>query len=191
MLTIAKAKIRSTGMPAWASVTIVLIALTGIAFVAPEVPRVFFLQDVAKYLMWFYYGHCLYSNAHNSKDKTALLIIVSTAIIIVMGLAASRITDAAYSSQFMKSNIVGVLITGFIYMWMPLSTCKPVRVITDNSYGIYLFHSPLIYPVFCYLSWLRPVFVIALTFGVMFPLALAITLALKKTKKGKYIIGEG
>lgn len=189
-LTIAEDKTNAAEIPVWVRMAAALLVLTVLSFVAPIVPKFFFFQDAAKYLIWFYLGYYLFSCMDAGKDKAIWLIIVSVAIMIAIGFSALKVTDGLYPTQFLKSNVAGALITGLVYLLMPCKTGKLAGVISDNSYGIYLFHSPLIYPVFCYLSWLKPAIVVTFTFGMMFPLALIITLALKRTKAGRVIIGE-
>ena len=64
-----------------------------------------------------------------------------------------------------------------------------MNIIGRNSYGIYLFHSPMIYITFTFWKDINPFFVFMINFCLFGTIALIISLVLKKSNF-KFIVGE-
>lgn len=84
---------------------------------------------------------------------------------------------------------VSIFFVPAAYLFMPDKPCKPVSFLSKNSFGIYLFHSPLVYITFTYLSDIEPVLILLLNFIVFGTLACLLTLLTRKVGL-KTIIGE-
>ena len=74
-------------------------------------------------------------------------------------------------------------------MIIPNKTNTVIRKISDNSFGIYLFHSPLIYIIYSSFIDSCPWVVLFLNFIVMGLLSYILTIVISKTRL-KFIIGK-
>lgn len=67
------------------------------------------------------------------------------------------------------------------------------NIVTDfisrNSFGIYLFHSPLVYISFTFWSHCNPLFIVLINFFAFGTLALLLTLIIRRTRLS-FVIGE-
>ena len=68
-------------------------------------------------------------------------------------------------------------------------TNRLMKSLSDNSYGIYLFHSPLIYITYTYFTNSSPWLVLFLNFLVMGGLAWLLTIVISKSRL-KFIVGN-
>lgn len=75
------------------------------------------------------------------------------------------------------------------YLLLPASTNRFMKSLSDNSYGIYLFHSPLIYITYTYFTNSSPWLVLFLNFIVMGGLAWLLTIVVSKSRL-KFIVGN-
>ena len=75
------------------------------------------------------------------------------------------------------------------YGAMPEKTCALVQHIDRNSFGIYLFHSPLIYIPFASIPNAHPAIVVFINFVIFGAAAFGLTELLRKTKL-RVLIGE-
>lgn len=75
------------------------------------------------------------------------------------------------------------------YMFVPRNDNRVSRFLSTNSFGIYLFHSPLVYITYSLIPNVNPVVVVLINFLVFGCFAIILTVLLKKTK-GKILLGE-
>ena len=176
-----------------AEVLIILIAmmtLVALSFLTPLIPNMFYIRDVARYLIWFYFGYYMFACMRKGPKCVVALVAVIVVTAAIVAMVGTKATEGVYPMQFFRNTAGGALISGIIYLIIPEKDNKWVRNISENSFGVYLFHSPLIYPVFCYLGYLKPFAIVAITFGIMFPMAYFLTITLKKFYVGRIILGE-
>ena len=76
-----------------------------------------------------------------------------------------------------------------IYVIMPEKSCSIVEKIDRNSFGIYLFHSPLIYITFACIPNANPGIVVFVNFIVFGVTAFGLTELVRRTRL-KVLIGE-
>ena len=76
-----------------------------------------------------------------------------------------------------------------MYGVMTKKTCSVVEKIDRNSFGIYLFHSPLIYITFVNIPTSHPAIVVFVNLVVFGAVAYGLTALIRKTKL-KVLIGE-
>ena len=74
-------------------------------------------------------------------------------------------------------------------MLIPNKTINILSKISANSFGIYLFHSPLIYITFRYLPNINPILMFIINFICLGIVVYYLTIFLRKLKLG-IIIGE-
>ena len=90
-----------------------------------------------------------------------------------------------------KNNKIGslfILLT--LYIFIPMKTCNVAQFLSKNSFGIYLFHSPLIYITFSLIPNVNPLIVVFVNFVLFGLIAILMTCLLRKFKLG-FVIGEG
>jgi surface polysaccharide O-acyltransferase-like enzyme len=84
------------------------------------------------------------------------------------------------------SSLVTVLA---LYVNMPSKSCKMVEFIDKNSFGIYLFHSPLVYITYSTIPNQLPIIVCFVNFCIFGTLACLLTIGMRRFKL-KRLIGE-
>ena len=153
----------------------------------PEAP---FVRYCAEYLLWFCMGTCVHDAcAHmgkRPKGPFALLGLVGLALTLVVVLCPPEDQAMAKSLRYMAATLL--ILACFVLM--PRRTNALIQGCARDSFGIYLFHSPLIYPVFCYLGWLWPLPMVAVTFLACGGASVLLTRLLRRFKVGRCLIGE-
>ncbi len=142
--------------------------------------RFAFLNDAIKYAVWFYMGYLLnrYGNTVNLKVKIPTLII--TILFLVLWLIFRKELLGFLSSFFSVLSI---------YWIFTDKSNKFINSVSDNSFGIYLFHSPLVYITYTYLPNVTPILVVLINFVGFGLLAFVLSCVVKRTRL-KIIIGE-
>lgn len=139
------------------------------------------------YLIWFSLGYFL--NVHGE-----LVRKVYRFPLIKWGLLAVNLAGLAYCVQ---AEYVRVLISLAVkslcvvnaYGAMPDKTCDVVEKVDRNSFGVYLFHSPLVYITFANIPNTHPVIVVLINLVIFGAVAYGLTELIRKTKL-KVLIGE-
>ncbi len=85
--------------------------------------------------------------------------------------------------------IVKVLLVVSLYLMMPQTTCGYAELLSSYSYGLYLFHSPLIYITYTFIPDAHPTIVVSTNLFVFGTAAFMMTGLLKKSPF-RLIIGE-
>lgn len=100
---------------------------------------------------------------------------------------------AAGVSIYMRTPLLSlaasVVITLTCYLLAPSTGGKLINLISKNSFGIYLFHSPLIYITFTYMLNAAPVVVFVINYFLFGSLAFFLSIVLTKTSV-KYLLGQ-
>ncbi len=138
-------------------------------------------------LIWFALGYCLNYRAaileklYNYKPiKWCFLMLNITILVFYM----------LYGSQGVLFDLgMRALCVVNAYGAMPEESPRIVQKIDKNSFGIYLFHSPLIYIVFAFLPEASPWLVVFLNLVVFGACAYFLTELVRKTKL-RFAIGE-
>ena len=169
---------------------IILVFLSGVGHILP-----IYIGSSFIYLLWFQLGKMIASGdikISNSKYKFLLLIIMVVLIPIYL-----IIYDT--NSIFKYVSIVLQIIICFIMLLLiygsKIVIFKSERkynifnIIDKNSFGIYLFHSPLIYFSFTYYPNINPILMVIINFLIFGIFSVFITILIRKIKLG-FIIGE-
>lgn len=82
----------------------------------------------------------------------------------------------------------GLLVLSLIMLLLSI-TNRFMKSLSDNSYGIYLFHSPLIYIIYTYFKDSNPWLVLFLNFIVMGGLSWLLIIVVSKSRL-KFIVGN-
>lgn len=140
-----------------------------------------YLYYVSFYLIFFYLGILFnkYNLISNLKTYYSIIIIL---ILIIYNLFINNSLILLFV-QFIS------LILLFKIDFTKLGKLKVINSISNNSYGMYLFHSPLVYLTFKFLPNISPILMIIINFIVFGSISYIITYLIRKTKF-KFIIGE-
>lgn len=76
-----------------------------------------------------------------------------------------------------------------VYLIMPSNTGKIIQIIDRNSFGIYLFHSPLTYITYSFFVNLMPIFVVSINLLLFGIFSVVLTEIIRRTRLN-FIIGE-
>ena len=147
-----------------------------------ELFNIHILNNFFKYCIWFYFGFLI-----NKYEK--FFINNYSKVICLLFLFFSYI----FYYKFLNITVIQyILTTNFILVLYNYMTDKYNIIlykISSNSFGIYLFHSPLIYITFTYLSEKNPIIVVSINFILWGGLSYVLSHIIKKSKL-KFIIGD-
>ncbi len=170
---------------------VILVFALGLAVVSIKIPADYlFVKNFTKNYYWFFVGSLINrwrTEERVNKIAAWILLGVSAAGVCVLVLCSGSFHWVI--SALAQYPVVTLLLVA-AYVLFPQGDNSVVSAYSKNSYGIYLFHSPLIYPVFCYCADMSPVIVVCLTFVVMHLIAFVLTSLLRKFGAGRMVIGE-
>ena len=161
--------------------SIVLVALWLCHIVIGRIQIISVIKAPIENCVWFYLG--FYINKFSEQIKNLyklrfLLFFISIATVLI----------SIFVISWLKP--LGALLFIFsIYLLVPNRTNKVIERISQDSFGIYLFHSPLIYISFTFFPDINPIIMIIVNFAVFGSLAMGMTELLRKLKLG-LVIGE-
>lgn len=145
------------------------------------------LMSSYSYIIWFSLGYFVnkWNGIFNSIYNNKLIIII---------LVLTNIIGLVYCGLGNNVRVIvnlGIRILTIINLFelIPNSTNKLLDKLGENSFGIYLFHSPLVYITFTYIPNINPLIMFILNFFVFGLISLLISLLIRNTKF-KFILGE-
>lgn len=145
-----------------------------------------YIQFLGQYYIWFCFGLLIgyYKNSFlkgwtQLKRLKNLFGICSIGFIIL---------------ELLKPNIISLNIASFFavitcYLIIPNKNNKIGILLSENSFGIYLIHSPLVYITYRFFSECIPCFVVGLNFILWGGISLVASIYLRRTRF-KWIVGE-
>ena len=139
------------------------------------------------YLIWFSLGYLL--NTYSRILKRTYDIPLIKWGLLLLNVALYAYCCVVGSVRVLISLLLRGLCIINAYGAMPRRTCGIVEKVDRNSFGIYLFHSPLIYFTFSIIPNASPIIVIFINFVVFGAVAYGLTELVRKTKL-KVLIGE-
>ncbi len=139
-------------------------------------------RSIALYYVWFPFGYLINKYQHlferlSSKQKY-LVLFLGTAF------AVTYIT-ALQNYSFITQAVMVIA----VFIIVPNKSARISRFFANNSFGIYLFHSPLIYIVFALIPNASPFIVVTINFLFFGGVAIVLTKLIKNSKL-KMMIGE-
>lgn len=140
-----------------------------------------YIHHVSFYLLFFYLGILFnkYNLISDLKNHYSLIIIL---ILIIYTLFSNN------NLMLLLVQVISLILL-FKIDFTKLGKLKIINNISNNSYGMYLFHSPLVYLTFKFLPNINPILMIIINFIVFGSISYLITYLIRKTKF-KFIIGE-
>ena len=145
------------------------------------------LLSAFHYLMWFALGYCL--NVYQEYVRKVYRIRMVKWGLLLVNLLLLAYALSVSSVRVLISLGLRALFIINAYGAMPEKTCALVQHIDRNSFGIYLFHSPLIYIPFASIPNAHPAIVVFINFVIFGAAAFGLTELLRKTKL-RVLIGE-
>lgn len=145
------------------------------------------LLNAYNYLIWFSLGYCL--NAFSKlveriykhpAVKISLALIWIIFLIIYLRASRKRVIAVLMLRALFITNLFGII---------PDQTDNAIAGIDRNSFGLYLFHSPLIYIVFATMPDACPLLVVTINFVIFGCIAYYLTEIIRKLHLG-FVIGE-
>lgn len=145
------------------------------------------LLSAFHYLMWFALGYCL--NVYQEYIQRIYRIRLVKWGLLLVNLLLLAYTLSVPSVRVLISIGLRALFIVNAYGAIPEKTCSLVQQIDRNSFGIYLFHSPLIYITFACIPNAHPALVVCINLVIFGAAAYGLTSLVRKTKL-KVFIGE-
>ena len=125
----------------------ILIFLLVISLIARKLPVIFFIRNIATYMVWFYLGFLLNSLQIETKVRIKPYI---KAISLLITIVISNIYIINITNNYYINYIFATLLIIEIYECMPNKSNRVINFLDNNSFGLYLIHSPLVYVWFYY-----------------------------------------
>jgi len=142
------------------------------------------IQRGIMYFFWFLLGYLLNEHFETSVLKSTTVPGVCSAIAFcIFFLLSSLDADTIY---YYGAAFFGVM---SYYLLVPNKKNKILSFIERNSFGIYLFHSPMIYITFTYFRESNPYMVVLLNVFVLGAISVLLTEGLRRTPLA-FIVGE-
>ena len=146
------------------------------------------LLSAYNYLMWFSLGYCI--NAYGEYfQKLYEVYVIKWGLLLINLFLLGYVLVTSSSVRLLLSVGLSALLIFNIYGIMPEKNSSIVEKIDRNSFGIYLFHSPLIYITFASIPNANPGIVVFVNFIVFGVIAFGLTELVRRTKL-KVLIGE-
>ena len=145
------------------------------------------LLSAFNYLIWFALGYCL--NIYKMYVQNIYKINLIKKTLVWANVLLLCYVMNKDSICVMISNMFRAMFIINVYEMIPEKTCNIIQRIDRNSFGIYLFHSPLVYITFFCIRNTHPALVVFVDFVVWGLAAFSLTELIRKTKL-KILIGE-
>lgn len=165
------------------NVTLLFIALIICNIGSSLLPNYLQINNIMRYIIYFYMGYLSFRILECNKkiDRHRIFLIISMTLLILCRVFISSIHIIFIFVSFLS---LYVLLPN-----LPNRINTFLQVISENSFGIYLLHSPLIYITYSFFKTWNPMVVIAINFLAFGGLALLMSIYIRQTKF-KFILGE-
>ncbi len=145
------------------------------------------LLNTYNYLIWFSIGYFL-SVWQDALQKVYAKPVVKLALLL-LGVSLYAYCFLTASVRVLIVLLTKALFILNIYGAMPKGSCKIIEKIDRNSFGLYLFHSPLIYITFANIPNAHPAIVVFINLVIFGAISFGLTALIRKTKL-KILVGE-
>lgn len=162
-------------------------------------PKILFIKSIMLYLVFFYFGYLV--RYYSYKISSKLNIKLWGGIFPVLLILYFIIGEQGMLSRFCIFNVkiaLGLLSCillhkvsmGLMQKFPNIHYHNIIRLIDKNSFGIYLFHSPLLYPLleFSASKDINPYLFSLVSFAILFSCSLTLTTLLANSKFLKFIV---
>lgn len=170
-------------------VLIIFLCASGLSYFSFYFSNVFQFDNVIYYLPYFVLGFAI--NAFLNDDLAKLVngrnrinvVFWSLTVSIALLYITYKITSIGFDW------LLSVIILIAFYIVTPGRSNRIISFISDNSFGLYLFHSPLIYITAKYMNDASPVLMVFVNFFVFGCFSLFLSYYLSKTAL-KFAVGD-
>lgn len=174
-----------------------------LSLVSYRIPNILFVSRAMYYGIFFFFGFQLFRFRGILIKRSTLILIISVVLqfsdrMVQTGSLTSNIYSRALTDSIILINSLSCCL--FIYtLFIKLSETglflfiiKKITFIDKNSFGLYLFHSPLIYPILNYFTRfdINPYLFSSLLFITITSISLILTEFLSRSRYLKFIIGK-
>jgi len=176
----------SAGRSLWKHI-LIFITFLGINYFSGRFPMYYQLQEVGYYLVFFQLGYLVnfirqvYPDTVK-KYSSYLTCIILCALSVAVGYAINKVTSIGFEIY------LSVVVITLFYLLMPSFSNRIIIEISNRSYGLYLFHSPLVYITALCCPNINPWLMLFINFVCFGAFAYLLTILLSKSKF-KFIIG--
>lgn len=186
MLSLALVKILGTGARLdIASVVLALASVTVFIFARHLAARNLYLLQFCNYYCFFVLGFVFHRYEHSLRRWCRYPAGRYLALVVLLiGMALSWVPRR--SAIAIAISLVAVLA---VYLAMPNRSNPVLRVISRDSMGIYLFHSPMLYISFTYWPNINPWLMVLINFVGFGTVAVLLTELMRRIRCG-FVIGE-
>lgn len=143
------------------------------------------LRNPSKYLFYFQLG-CLISMFWDFQIRNVFTKIIGALVYAVCSVFGMMMLAHKASIMFVVIRVIMVIA---LYLMIPSKSSKAIEFLSSYSYGLFLFHSPLIYITFAYLPNAHPAIVVGINLLVFVPLSILLTWIFKHSVL-RILIGE-
>lgn len=182
-----------------------LIIFIVCANVSVILPNILFIKNFLQYLIYFFLGYSFkkivipYKYLFSNKGMVGLLVVASMSFFtqVYGGESNSVYMTGLQFNIGMISSIASCIL---IYAFSDMIQKKEKNIVSNpflnsidrDSFGIYLFHSPLLYPILNQINgkYVNPYILVPLLFTCIFLISWGITILLSKSKYTSFIIGK-
>lgn len=154
-------------------------------FLLGHILNLSWISETLKFIIWFYFGDFIRKYSLENKMKYRKIVVIATISFICMYFITYNLS--AYISLLFKY-CVCLTIIPLLYNIISNREFTLLQKISGYSFGIYLFHSPMIYFTFCFLPNICPMLMLVINFFCFGFVAYFISKQLCNNKL-KFIIG--
>lgn len=150
-------------------------------YLIPTFPGSEIFRAVAMNWIWFFCGYVFSVAGHKIEAfHTAKWLLLVVAIICS---ATSLLNIMPYA------RVAKMVLLLTCYAFVPNRTNRILELISENSFGIYLFHSPLVYITYSQIPNAAPIIIVMLNFVILGGCSLDLSVIIRRTR-GKIVLGE-
>lgn len=178
---------------------ILFLALIVVNYFHGRFTNIYQLNETAYYTFFFYLGYIINRISMEMKymkvqyhinlkkfltvHKSAILLLFIILLITSTGLIIKNITSIGFDFY------LSIVVLSCFYILIPKKSNRIIKTISDYSYGIYLFHSPLIYITATFCPDINPWLMLFINFVIFGLISYMISYVLSKSPL-KFIVGN-
>lgn len=152
-----------------------------------KIVNLFYFNTVSQYMIWFALGLVIHDcYAKLQKVKTVTKIGAFTISLLLSIICLCKRNGVIH---FLLSIIAAFLLIIFLFIIVPNKKINVLSYLSSVSFGVYLFHSPLVYISYTYFPDIHPLLMLFVNFILFGLVSLTLTQLFKKCKL-KSVIGE-
>lgn len=159
-----------------------------VSVISVKIPVYFGISNACKYFWSFFLGFLVNSqNLEKVLHKSRVILLIVSIILAFINIVGSFNYTYLRIGVPLFSSIVFVM----CFYSFNFDFSNPfIETISKDSFGIYLFHSPLLYPLFYHGNNLPPFIFTIISFGVLGAVSIIITETIRKNRWLRICIGE-